>query len=167
MQPSRVSRGEAIAAAGGLLLLVLMFVNWFDGTLEQFGTPIGVQPKTGWQSFGGVLDFSIIGLALLPVGIAVAKATDRLPRLPLEQSLMVLGAGLLLLLIVGWRLIDAPDLADVAIPNADVDIVRKKAAFLALLAAAAVAAGGHLQRRESVASRRQSELCGGWDSNPH
>ena len=156
MQPSRISRGEAIAAAGGLLLLVLMFVPWFDGTFDA-GAPIGVQEKTGWQSYGGLFDFLIIALAALPVGIAAAKATDRLPRLPLEQSVMVLGAGVLLLVIVGVRLIDPPDLADVPIPNVDVDISRKAAAFLALLAAAAVTAGGHLQRLAALPGPRRSE----------
>lgn len=156
MQPSRISRGEALAAAGGLLLVGLMFMPWFDGTFD-IGTPVGVQEKTGWQSYGGLFDFLIIGLAVLPLGVAVAKAAGRAPALPLEQGLMVLATGALLVLIVAVRLIDAPDLTDVPIPNAEVEISRKGAALLALIAAAAVAAGGHLQRLESLASRRESE----------
>lgn len=44
------------------------------------------------------------------------------------------------------RLVDPPDVVDVAIPNLEVEDSRKAAAFLAPLAAAAIAYGGHLQR---------------------
>jgi hypothetical protein len=130
-----------------------MFVPWFDGTFN-YGQPIGVQEKTGWQAYGGLLDVLIILLAALPIGVAAAKAAGRTPALPLEQGLMVLAAGVLLVLIVGIRLIDPPELTDVAIPNVAVDISRKGAAFVALVAALAVAAGGHLQRRATLTSDR-------------
>jgi hypothetical protein len=100
------------------------------------------------------LDVLIILLAALPIGVAAAKAAGRTPALPLEQGLMVLAAGVLLVLIVGIRLIDPPELTDVAIPNVAVDISRKGAAFVALVAALAVAAGGHLQRRATLTSDR-------------
>lgn len=155
MQPSLISRGDAIAAAGGLLLLVLMFLNWFDVALAQAGSPIGVQEKTGWQAYGGPFDVLIMALAATPIGIAAAKAAGRLPPLPLEQGLMVLGAGALLALIVGARLIDPPDVTAVAIPGIEVDDTREIPAFLALAAAMAVAAGGHLQRVGRPTAGRQ------------
>ena len=136
-----------IAAAGGLVLLVCMFLPWFDGTLSGRGANnVPLQTTTGWEAFGGVFDIVIVVLAAAPVAIAVARATDSLPPLPFEQGVLVLAAGVLLLIIVGVRLIDPPDAINVAIPGLELDPSRKLAGFLALVAAAAVAAGGHLQR---------------------
>ena len=146
MDLTRVSRGEAIAAAGGLALLVFMFLPWYGGSLSGIGAPVKVPTSTGWESFGGVFDFLIVLLAVTPIAVAAGRATDRLPPLPLEQGLLVLSAGALLALIVGIRLLDAPDVIDVGIPNVEVDSSRKVGAFLALAAAAVIAYGGYLQR---------------------
>jgi hypothetical protein len=146
MDVSRVSRGEAIAAAGGLALLVFMFLPWFGGSLSGIGAPIKVPTSTGWESFGGVFDILIVLLAGTPLAIAVGRATDRVPPLPLEQAVLVMAAGALLALVVAVRLLDPPDVIDVGIPTIEVESSRKVAAFLALAAAALIAYGGYLQR---------------------
>lgn len=146
MHVSRVSRGEAIAAAAGLALLVFMFLPWFGGSLSGNGAPIKVPTSTGWEAFGGVFDVLIVLLAAGPIAIAAGRATDRLPPLPFEQGALVLAAGALLALIVAIRLLDPPDVIDVGVPSIEVNSSRKIAAFLSLAAAAAIAYGGHLQR---------------------
>ena len=154
MDTSRVSFGEMVAAAGGAALLVLMFLPWFGGRLSGIGAPVRVPTQTGWESFGTLAEFLIIVAAVIAVGIAAARAMDRLPALPAERGMLVLGAGVVAFLIVGVRLIDPPELIDVAIPSLEVDHSRKIAAYLALGAAAVIAYGGHLQRRESPRARR-------------
>jgi hypothetical protein len=147
LDTSRVSLGEMIAAAGGLVLLVCMFLPWFDGTLSGRGTAtFPVPTTTGWQAFGGVFDILIVALAAIPIAVAAAKASDSLPPLPVEQGALVLAAGAMLFAIVAFRLIDPPDVIDVAVPGLEVDTSRKVAGLLAAVAAAAVAAGGQLQR---------------------
>lgn len=147
MDTSRVSLGEMIAAAGGLVLLFCMFLPWFDGTLSGRGAShVPVPTTTGWESFGGVFDVLIVLLAAIPIGIAFGRANDSLPPLPLEQGALVLLAGVLLFAIVVLRLIDPPNVIDVAIPGLDLDTSRQIAAFGAALAAVAIAAGGYLQR---------------------
>ena len=148
MDTSRVSLGEMIAAAGGLALLVCMFLPWYTGELGGRGrAPVEVPgTTTGWESFGGVFDVLIVVLAAIPIAIAVGRASDALPPLPLEQGVLVLLAGAILLVLVVAKLIDPPDVIDVTIPGLDLDSSRKAAAFMAMLAAAAVVAGGHLQR---------------------
>jgi hypothetical protein len=147
LDTSRVSLGEMIAAAGGLVLLVCMFLPWFDGTLSGRGASrVPVPTTTGWESFGGVFDILIVVLAAIPIGIAAGKANDSLPALPLEQWALVLLAGVLLFVIVVLRLIDPPNVIDVAIPGLDLDTSRKIPAFGAGLAAAAIAVGGYLQQ---------------------
>src|SRR5919106_4787963 len=109
-----------IAAAGGLVLLVCMFLPWFDGTLSGRGAAgVPVPTTTGWEAYGGVFDVLIVLLAAVPIGIAVGRANDSLPPLPLEQGTLVLLAGVLLFVIVALRLIDPPDLIDVEIPGLD------------------------------------------------
>ena len=148
MDTSRVSFGEMIAAAGGVALLVLMFLPWFGGRLSGIGAPVRVPTRTGWESFGTLFELLLVVAIAIAVGIAVARAMDALPPLPVEQGQMVLAAGAVAFLIIGFRLVDPPDLLDVAIPNLDVNSSRKPAAFVALVAAGAIAYGGLLQRRE-------------------
>jgi hypothetical protein len=149
LDTSRVSLGEMVAAAGGMVLLVCMFLPWFGGERTGRGaTPVAVPTATGWESFGGVFDILIVVLAMVPIGIAVGRASDTLPPLPLEQGVLVVAGGVILLLVVAVRLIDPPGVIDVAIPGLEVDRSRKLAAFMALVAAAAVAFGGFVQGRE-------------------
>src|SRR5687767_2608522 len=136
-----------IAAAGGLVLLVCMFLPWFDGELSGRGSsPVVVPTTTGWESYAGVFDVLIVALAAVPIAIAVGRANDSLPPLPFEQGATVFVTGVLLFVLVLVRLIDPPDVLDVAIPGLELDASRKIAAFGAALAAAAIAAGGYLQR---------------------
>jgi hypothetical protein len=147
LDTSRVSLGEMIAAAGGLVLLVCMFLPWFDGTLSgRRTTNLPVPTTTGWEAYGGVFDVSVVILAALPIFIAIGRANGSLPPLPLEQGTLVLSAGVLLVVIVALRLIDPPNAIDVDIPGVELDTTRKLAGFLAALCAAAIGAGGYLQR---------------------
>ena len=148
MDTSRVSFGEMLAAAGGLVLLVCMFLPWFDGELSgrNAASVVVVPTTTGWEAFGGVFDALVVVLATVPIAIAVGRASGALPPLPLEQDVLVLLAGAVLLVIVAVRLIDPPDAIDVAIPGLDQDVSRKTASFVACAAAAAIAVGGYLQR---------------------
>jgi hypothetical protein len=155
LDTSRVSLGEMIAAAGGLVLLVCMFLPWFDGTLSGRGASrVPVPTTTGWESFGGVFDLLIVALAAIPLAIAVGRAGDSLPPLPLEESALVFLAGVLLIVIVVVRLIDPPGVIDVAIPGLDLDSSREIPAFVAALAAAAIAVGGYLQRSSAAGGIR-------------
>jgi hypothetical protein len=143
LDTSRVSLGEMIAAAGGLVLLVCMLLPWFDITGRDAGVTV---TKTGWQSFGGVFDILIVVLAAVPIAIAIGRASDSLRWLPLSQGVLALAAGALLFVIVALRLIDPPNLLDVEIPGLELHTSRKLPGFLAVLSAVAIAAGGYLQR---------------------
>ena len=138
-----------IAAAGGLVLLVCMFLPWFDGTLSGRGAAgVPVPTNTGWEAYGGVLDVLIVILAAVPIGIAVGRANDSLPPLPLEQGTLVFLAGVALFVIVALRLIDPPDVIDVDVPGLALSSERMAPAFGAALATLAVAFGGYAQGRE-------------------
>ena len=147
MDTSRVSLGETIAAAGGLVLLVCMFLPWFDSERAgRGGTTVDLGTTTGWESFGGVFDLLIVVLAGLPIAIAVWRASDALSPLPVEQDVLVLFAGVVLVVLVVAKLIDPPSSIDVEIPGLDEDATPQLAVFAGLIAAAAIATGGYLQR---------------------
>ena len=148
MDTSRVSFGEMVAAAGGVALLVLMFLPWFGGRLSGIGAPVKVPTRTGWESFGTLFEFLLVVAIAIAIGIAVARAMDSLPPLPLEQGTLVFLAGVALFVIVALRLIDPPDVIDVDVPGLDLSSERMAPAFGAALATLAVAVGGYAQGRE-------------------
>jgi hypothetical protein len=124
-----------------------MFLPWFGGSLTGTAGAVNVPTRTGWEAFGGVLDFVIIAAAVTPIAIALARAADRLPQLPAEAGLLVLAAGVIAFVIVAVRLIDPPDAFAVAVPGVDADTSRKIASFVALACAAGIAYAGHLHHR--------------------
>lgn len=146
MDTSRVSLGEMIAAAGGLVFLVCMFLPWFGGErVGRGGALVAVPTTTGWEAYSGVFDILIVVLVAVPITVAVARANDYPVRAPLEEWAAVMVAGAVLLVLVMVRLIDPPDVIDVAIPGLEIDVSRKLAAFLAAAAATAILVGGYLQ----------------------
>lgn len=147
MDTSRVSLGEMVAAAGGVVLLVLMFLPWFGGHLTG-GPPIKVEPQTGWESFSALSKFLLILVMAAAIGVTAARALGRLPSLPVEQGALVLVAGVVAFVVVLIRMLDPPASFASASLGLEVDTSRKLAAFLALAASATIAYGGYLQRRE-------------------
>ena len=87
MVPRKIDLGEALAALGALLVLVALFLSWFDGA-------------TAWEAFES-LDLVLLLLALTVLA-AVAGAFDWLGT----RLLAPLGALLLLIVIV--QLVEPP-----------------------------------------------------------
>ena len=130
MELSRLRRGQLIAAAGGVALLVVMFLDWYS-----VGGVDGVrsQGATAWQSFG-VLDVILALVALLAIALAVFGATQRSPALPVATAVIMCAAGMVTLLLVLYRILNQPG------PNDFVEV--SYGAFAGFLCVAAIAAGG-------------------------
>ncbi|HEX8082979.1 MAG TPA: hypothetical protein VF529_01735 [Solirubrobacteraceae bacterium] len=133
--PRRIDAGEILAAVGGVLVFVALFLSWFDGL-------------SGWEAFES-LDLVIAALALLAVAATVSSVTGAgglsaraLPWL-----------GVLLVVVVAVQLIDPPPGAlhpevqriDDAARFLLADPDRETGAWLALAGAALVALGGLLR----------------------
>jgi hypothetical protein len=130
MELSRLRRGELLAAAGGLALLVVMFLDWYSvGGVDG----VRLQGATAWQSFG-VLDVILALVALLGILLALFAASQRSPALPAATGVITSAAGMLALLLVLYRILNQPG------PNGLVEV--KYGAFLGFLCLAAIAAGG-------------------------
>jgi len=139
---SRLRPGELIAAAGGVALLVVMFLDWYaaGGTTSVGGQSITVSVGiTAWQAFG-ITDILLALAALIAIGLAVTTATRRSPALPVAASVITATTGILATLLVLYRILNQPG------PNDFVEV--KFGAFLGFLAVLAVAVGGFLAMRD-------------------
>jgi len=141
MDLSRIRRGELIAAVGGIvLLIVLLFVNWYSAGAEVT-TPLGSVSVEGdfgaWdgQGFlGTIANLIILAAAIAAVGLAILTATSRTVALPVAASALTAGLGIAAVVMVALRMLFQPG------PNALIDL--KFGIWLALISAAVVAYGG-------------------------
>jgi hypothetical protein len=147
MDLSKIRRGEMVAAAGGIVLLIaLFFFDWYSAGAE-FSTPLGsfsVQGDFGaWdgQGFlGTVANLVILAAAVAAVGLAVVTATSRTVALPVAASALTAGLGIGAVAMVLLRMLFQPG------PNDAIDL--KFGILLALIGALVVAYGGWQSMKE-------------------
>lgn len=151
MDLSRIRRGEMIAAAGGVVLLIaLLFVDWYS-----VGTSIGsisIEDNFGaWdhQGFSGTLaNLIILAAAIAAVGLALVTATSRTIALPVAASALTAALGIGAVAMVLLRMLFQPG------PNGLVDL--KFGILLALIGALVVAYGGWDSMKEEGTSFDQA-----------
>ena len=110
MDFSRIGTGHRIAAGAGLLLIIDLWLSWYeisDDVIEAAGgNTFGVDTSaSAWQAFGGT-DLLLFILAL--VAIAAALQHMGLLRLPMRLSQVLLPFAGLMALWVLYRIINQP-----------------------------------------------------------
>lgn len=140
MDTTRLSRGQIIAAAGGIVLIISLFLDWTSGVTITIGTASISTSGNAWDVFSGMdILMALVGLAA--IALAVLPMTNASYEAPvkLDWVLALLGVG-----TIGWTL--GWDLEN---PNAGVG------AWIALFAAIAIAYGGFEAARspQPVASK--------------
>jgi hypothetical protein len=139
---SRLRTGELIAAAGGVALLVVLFLDWYaaGGTTEVSGRNIEISVGfSAWEAFG-ITDILLALAALTAIGLAVLTAIRRSPALPVAASVITTTVGALAALLVLYRILNQPG------PNEFIEV--KLPAFLGFLCVLAIAAGGWRSMRD-------------------
>jgi hypothetical protein len=139
----RLSQGQIIAAVGGIVLLVAMFLPWVgvSGPSLPSGLPGGVDTSTSeniWK--GSSLDIYLLitgVVALLPALLAV---TDSAAEFSFVSAATLLLGLVAVILVIAFLTVDFPDGAD-----------RKIGAFIGLGAAVVIAVGGFRAMQEEVA----------------
>jgi hypothetical protein len=134
-----------VVGAGGLLLLISLFLPWYgvDVTVEGLGgVSVEGEGLSGWTTLE-LLDLYLAAVALLAIVWEVGRLA-RGPRPPV--AVLAVAAPLAALLIV-FRLLDPPDV-DVIVAGEPSEIGRRIGIFFALLATALMSLGTWRAGRE-------------------
>jgi hypothetical protein len=118
----RLRAGEWIAVAGGIALIVSLALPWYDAPTE---------PLTGFEALT-IVDVLLTLIALVALALGVLQATQDTPAKPVAFGILSVIFGALAVLLVIFRLIDAP--AD--------GLTVRAGAWLGLVGALAVTVGG-------------------------
>lgn len=116
MRLDRLGSGEALAGAGGLLLLVALFLPWFD-------------QANAWEAFD-VVDVILFGAALAGISVGIVTAVNAKTDAPVASAALAVPVGFLASVLVLYRVLN---------PVADLD--RRFGLFLGLVASLAVTYG--------------------------
>jgi hypothetical protein len=129
-EPSRLRRGELLAGAGAVLLLVFMLaLPWYGGSGPTGGS------RTGWQALTNVRWLLVVTIAAALVLVFV-QVTRRTPAIPVTVSMFVAILGLVSALALVYKVLINPS------PHQQVG------AYLGLLAAIGIAGGGYWSMRQ-------------------
>ena len=121
MDLRRLRAGEWLAGAGGIALIVALFLPWYEAP----------QSLTGFEALT-VIDILLTFVALLALALPVLQATQDAPNKPVGDAVLTVVLGGLSVLLVLFRLIDSPiDGATTAVGP-----------WVALVATIALTAGG-------------------------
>jgi hypothetical protein len=118
-----VRTGEVVAAAAGVVLLVVLFLPWYS---------VGGHNVSAWAAFS-VIDLVLALVAVLAIGLLVFQVAGRGPAAPVALGVIGATLSLVAFVLVAYRILNQPG------PN---DLVGVRAgAWLGLLATAVIAAG--------------------------
>jgi hypothetical protein len=131
--------GDWLAAAGGAVLLIALFLPWYTVAPGQ-GT-VSSRQLTGWQAFS-VIDILLALAALVGLALAATTAVRRTPALPVALGVLGTPIGTLAAILVLVRIVDQPG------PNEILDVAA--GAWLAFAGALLLVAGSWI----SIADER-------------
>ena len=87
MDLRRLRAGEWITSLAGLVLLVSLFLPWYDGA-------------SGWEALS-VIDILVALVALVAIGMVPLTASQEVPAIPLAiQALLAIAAKVALILVI-------------------------------------------------------------------
>jgi hypothetical protein len=191
MNANRIGPGATIAGVAGAILLIVMFLGWFQltglsadsgvdipgGSVDLSGDELDALAEqsgqdttaSAWQAFE-FIDIVLALAAAAALAYAVASAVGPANRI----VAMVAGAlGLLAAILVLFRLISPPDLLEafggsgnVFGIEVDTDIGRELWAFVGFIAAAGIAYGGWRGMQEEPPAPAPTTAPGGTAATP-
>jgi hypothetical protein len=156
MDLGKLRRGELIAGAAGIVLLIsLFFFDWYAVGVN-LSTPFGDVSGSGlefgaWdgQGFTGTIaNLVILAAAVAAVGLAVLTATSRTVALPVAASALTAGLGIAAFVMVFLRMVFQPG------ENEFIEL--RFGIWLALISTAVIAYGGWESMREEGTSFEQA-----------
>ena len=129
MDLRRLRAGEVLLASSGVLLLVSLFLPWYESS--------GTETLSGFESLT-IVDILLALTALSAVAIVPITASQRVPAVPIALEALLTIAGLLATVLVLIRVASLPgDAAE-----------RELGLWLALVGAVGVVVGGLVAMRD-------------------
>lgn len=151
MEVDDIREGELLAAASGIvLLLVMLLFDWYG--VEHRGFLSGGHHGRGGNAFESFTfaDLFLLFTAVFAIVTAALSANDPKPNTPVAFSALVTLLGFFAVIVVLIRIIDAPQGLEV-----------KTGAWLGLLATVGIVAGGWRGMREQSAKPAQGKKRAG------
>src|SRR3712207_5739412 len=103
MDPRRLRAGEWILGVGSALLLVSLFLGWYEGkNLEVAVPPSDDYTLTAFEAFGG-LDLALAAAALYGLVVVGLSAAQRVSAVSIAGSTVAVYVALVALAIVLFR----------------------------------------------------------------
>jgi hypothetical protein len=136
MNSQGVSQGQLVAAIGGLLLLISLFLKWAGPDIE------GAEAFTGWELPVGALDIYLVILgffAMLPALSAASGADIEVPFVDAAAAFLLALVGLVQLVFI------------LIFPGEAVSL--KIGFWIALLSVVAITYGSYTAMNEDVSRR--------------
>jgi hypothetical protein len=146
MDFSKLRTGELIAGISGVLLLIVMFFSWYGigGAAGNILSAANVDTTVNaWKAFD-FIDLVLFVTAVVAIGAAVLAASGRSVALPVAASVVVTVLGIVVALLVLYRILNQPG------PNDVVDV--KFGAYLGFLVCLGIAVGGFLSMADEGTS---------------
>jgi hypothetical protein len=139
MDRARLRFGDWVMGFGGLAVLVVMFLDWYEvPTLVLLGdveSTAGITGLSAWESFA-VNDVILALAAVMAITAVVLTATQPTAAVPLALASLTTFIAILALVLVTIRVIWPPDLTEGL-----VDTTRATGVWLGLVATSVLTAG--------------------------
>ena len=157
MDLHKLDAGEIVAGVAGIALIASMaLLDWFG-----VDVPPGTEPIAGFDAFRAfdVVDIVLLLLALAAIALPVTSLFATRTDVPISLSALLTLAAILATLVLGYRMIDTPDLSgdrfalDRPPFNIGFETTVEAGAFVGLAATIAIAVGGWLTMRDDGTSR--------------
>ncbi|MGB3952260.1 MAG: hypothetical protein WBK99_03845 [Solirubrobacterales bacterium] len=147
----KTTTGRLIAAAGGIILIISLFLTWYS--FEAKGLPGGIAggfgidtSATGWQALD-IGDFVLLLAGLAAIAPAALDIFDLEIELPVDPGVVTLGAGIL---AVAWAVLRFISTPDTGVAEQLVEVNRGIGIIAALIGGALIAFGGLKQQGEQT-----------------
>ena len=143
MTANKVRAGDVLAGLGGIALLVVMFLPWFDFLAGPYPgsrfVPDDNTAQSAWEAFS-ILLVPLVITALLGIALFATTLFERTSALPVAAQVFAAAIGSLTVLFVLFRLINPPG------PNYAADV--RWEGWLGLTCTVAVTAGAWWSMRD-------------------
>ena len=140
MEFARLRFGDWVMGLGGLAVLVVMFLDWYEAGAGKGSwgayAPLGDSGVNAWQAFA-VTDLIVALAAAMAIAAFLLTALQPTAAVPLALSSLTTVVSILALVLVVIRLISPPDLGDLDV----FETARAAGAWLGLVATALLTAG--------------------------